>query len=149
MIYDKVDNIETYLGIDSNLDMAIREIQSGNYSNWKSGRHDLQGEDVFCNIVHLKTNREALWERHERYLDIHVVTEGSEIIRCSDYRLVPGWGSYDYEGDSALAPYSEEGIDVFLEPGWFLIVFPQDAHMPGLYNKTDFSDKVIFKVRVK
>lgn len=149
MIYDKLENIGTYKGVSGNLDRAIAEIQKGTFAHWEKGRHEIEGNDVFCNIVHLETKDEPAWERHEAYLDIHIVFNGRETIRCAEWHDVSDWGDFDADGDCALAPYSAGGIDFGLAEGWFLIVFPQDAHMPGKKNQTDYSDKAIFKVRVK
>ncbi|WP_022766619.1 YhcH/YjgK/YiaL family protein [Butyrivibrio sp. XPD2006] len=149
MILDRIENIGTYLGISRHLDIAIKEIQKGHYKNWDIGRHEIEGNNVFCNRVYLETKEENSWERHEEYLDIHIVIDGSEVIRYSECSYVNDWGEFDAKGDCALAPFSDTGIDLRINPGWFLIVFPQDAHMPGLRDDGEFSDKAIFKVCVK
>lgn len=148
MIYDKVSNVGTYLGINKNLDIAIHEIQNGSYQKWEEGHYEIEGTNVFCNVVHIKTKQESSWERHEKYLDIHIIRDGSEKIRHAEMGSVSGWEDYDISGDYAIAPYSTSGMDVVLKAGWFLIVFPQDAHISGLKYDSDISNKVIFKVKI-
>ena len=149
MIYDSIENAETYLGISSNLDRALQEIQKGAYLNWKNGRHMVEGEAVYCNVISLTYAKEGLWERHEKYLDIHISYEGNEEIRVADQREVDGWEPFNAESDSTTAAFSEKGIMFPMRKGSFLIVFPQDAHIPGLSSSAEDGRKAIFKVRIR
>ncbi len=147
MIYDRIENIGTYLGIHPNLDTAIRNIQQGSYAGWDSGRHEIDKENVFCNSVKINLSDKPNWERHEGYLDIHINMDGTEQIRCADISEVQNWSAFDAQNDCAVAPYSEDGICCSLKKGWFLIAFPQDAHMPGLKNGAESARKVIIKIK--
>lgn len=147
MIFDKVENIGTYLGINHNLDIAIREIQKGTYVSLDKGKHEIAGSDVYCNVVSLETKEQNSWERHEEYLDIHVIVDGAEKIRYAEKNAVCGWGPLDKEGDYSIAQYTTDGIELVLEQGWFFMAFPQDAHMPGIGTGT-ISNKAIFKVKM-
>ena len=148
MIYDKIENIETYLGINPNLDIAIHETQRGLYAGWDQGRHEIDGDNVFCNSVRINLSDEPSWERHEKYLDIHINLDGTEQIRCADVSDINDWTPFDENNDCAVAPFSTAGIICPMKRGRFLIVFPQDAHMPGIRNGADIGQKVIFKVHI-
>lgn len=147
MIYDRIENIGTYLGIHPNLDIAIRNIQQRLYINWDIGRHEIDKENVFCNSVSINMSDKPNWERHEGYLDIHINLDGAEQIRCTDISDIHNWSNFDVQNDCAIAPYSEKGICCPLDKSCFFIAFPQDAHMPGLNNKAMSGRKVIFKVK--
>ncbi len=148
MIYDRVENAKTYLGIHPNLDRALREIQKGTYKTWENGRNTVDGDSVFCNVVMMKYGQKPLWERHEGYLDIHINFEGTEGIRVADKNQVPDWEAFHPESDSAVAPFSEDGLVMPMKKDTFLIVFPQDAHMPGVGPDGGSGRKAIFKVRI-
>lgn len=148
MIYDHVDNINCYLRIDPNLDTVIREIQSGEYTAWESGRHDIKGNDAYCNVTTVKYTENPLWERHEKYLDIHINLEGTEQIQCENINMITDWSTYNPEGDYSTAPDTKTGTAMEMRKGMFLIVFPQDAHMPGLVKTAGQSRKVIFKAKL-
>ena len=148
MIYDKVENIESYLGMSPNLDAAILEIKEHYLEIWPAGRHEIKDDSIYCNVVHAETKNESVWERHKQYLDIHIVISGNEIIRCANFKDVNGWNEYNYIDDYSLAPFSSKGIDIPLIPGWFLIIFPQDAHISLLRNNSEYSDKKIYKVKI-
>ena len=148
MIYDKVINIGTYLGIHPNLDIAIREIQQKRYVEWDLGRHEIDKENVYCNSVKIELSNKPNWERHERYLDIHINLDGTEQIRCADVSDIKNWNTFSEQNDCAIAPYSTNGICCPIKKDWFLVVFPQDAHMPGVGEMGDSSRKAIFKVRL-
>lgn len=147
MIIDQVSNIRTYLGIHPNLDTAIRAIEEKQYLQWEPGRHEIDGNDVYCNAVRINYAKENIWERHEGYLDIHISLDGQESIRYCDRERVHGWSDYDPKGDCATAPFSEVGIVIPMTEGKFAICFPQDAHMPGLGEDGKSGRKVIFKVK--
>ena len=148
MIYDKIENINTYMGINPNLDIAIGIILDGAWQNLPEGRQELKGNDLYCNNVQIQTKTESIWERHEKYLDIQIVKKGDEIIRYTEWNEIQEWSDYDEKSDCATAPYCTKGIDMQMMPGWFMILFPQDAHMPGIRGSAQVSEKTIFKVRI-
>ena len=149
MIYDRIESAETYLGIHPNLDRALREIRKGAYTAWENGRHTVDGDKVFCNVISPAYRNESIWERHENYLDIHISFDGAESIRAADQNEITGWTPYDPAGDCATAAYSEAGVKLPMKKGWFLVVFPQDAHMPCLSAEAENGRKAIFKVQIK
>ena len=148
MIYDRVENAGSYLGISPNLDIAIRAIQDGTYLNREAGKHELAGDDVYFNVLSVSYKQENLWEYHKNYLDIQISLDGGEVIRCANKDEVEGWEAYITEKDAAFAPYSEKGLAFPMEKGRFMILFPQDAHMPGLGKPGKEEHKAVFKIRL-
>jgi len=117
----------------------------------EEGVHPIRGEDMYARLMQLKTKRkdEQPAEKHERYIDIHYVLEGEELI---------GWarddGSYrpeqPYDTDNDYALYGEiQGeTAIRLTPGMYMVLFPDDIHRPCLTD-TDVSDlkKIVVKVK--
>ncbi|MEL5894412.1 YhcH/YjgK/YiaL family protein [Bacteroides sp. GD17] len=112
------------------------------------GRIDIEGDDLFI----LNINPECIAEDeqplevHHKYIDVHILLEGSERIgwkAIEDVRheIKP----YDEEGDCAL--YKEQPtMWVDLCPGQFMIVYPEDPHAPVIGSGK--IRKLIAKVKI-
>ena len=94
------------------------------------GSHLLDGEKLKVNIVHTQTSprENGKYEVHRQYVDIHVPIRGTETIicRCNSDGLKQ-IGSFDTANDYVLFE-PECGLDCFLEPGYFLMLYPGEVH---------------------
>ena len=71
------------------------------------------------------------YEAHRRYIDIQLAVIGMELVRCQPLAQVTETIPYDEVYD--VARYADEpGVDTVIGEGYFLLVFPEDAHEPGL-----------------
>ncbi len=133
MIYDKMQNVSNYLGISETLDKAIAFIQSCDPKALNPGRNEISGDDLYCNRITTtaKASCDVLFEKHEVYIDIHVVISGEEYIELGyeeDFTLVS-----DYDKENDMSTYKGDGkAKVLLEPGKFCICFTQDVHKPAV-----------------
>lgn len=99
----------------------------------ENGRHDLT-EDIFANVMTYETKyrAEACFEAHKKYIDIQIIIDGSEIISTQPidtmhkYKCLTPFG----DGDTELYEVNSECIDNVLNKGDFIILYPEDAHMP-------------------
>jgi len=126
MIFDKLSHRDTYRDIPGLAPLLDYLAQA---QALPEKRVALQGDDVFVNPVSLVTRPEAdcRYEAHRRYADVHCVLTGREKIRVADIGTARPLGPFDPESDAGF--YDAEGGTVFcLEPGDFLVCFPQDAH---------------------
>lgn len=98
----------------------------------ETGRITLDGDNLFINNVNpqMVTAEEQVLEVHHRYLDVHIPLDKAEIIgikplvNCTNLK-----SEFNSEDDYAL--YSDKPTNYLtLQPGEFLIVYPQDAHAP-------------------
>ena len=93
------------------------------------GRIELDGDNLFINNSNptCVTADQQVLEVHRDYIDVHILLEGQESV---------GWKAledltqaYEKEGDCAL--YADRPTTyVTLQPGQFLIVYPEDPHAP-------------------
>ena len=149
MIVDSIENASMYLGINDNLDKAIKFITETDFSAMNTpSKYIIDGENVYASIneFQLKDISSAKAEMHNKYGDIHLVVEGEECIgwaKCDDLLC----GEYDEKKDYALL--DGEVSLLKLTPKSFMIVFPQDAHMPLIAGLKDKKvKKVIVKFRI-
>jgi biofilm protein TabA len=76
-----------------------------------------------------KLKEEGKWEAHRRYIDLQYVVKGMEGIGYGNIHHLKQ-GEYDTAKD--FLPLQGEGDLITLRSGSFVLLFPEDAHMPGM-----------------
>lgn len=149
MIIAKNQEALAYRGIHPNLDLALEHITPEFFARLGTQRIELKGDEVYCTKFTYSTvpDEEAFFESHRRYLDIHIMLEGSERIDLAspgDLEEEPG----RHEGDF-WAFHGKGRHTVVLSPGEFLVVFPDDAHKLKMQvDGPQTVTKAVFKVRI-
>ena len=127
---------------------AIEYIQTHDLNALENGKHILDGDNLYVNIVDsdMKTPQQARLEVHDKYIDIQMPLTAVETM---------GWKATN-ELKEPTAPYNpEKDITFFadkpttyvdVQPGEFAIFFPEDGHAPGI-AEGNFR-KVIVKVKI-
>lgn len=146
MIIDNIRNSELYNNVNENVKKALEFLKNTDFSDVDSKRFEIDGSKVYasCCTVNKKPVADASWEVHKMYGDIHMVVEGEE-----DF-------GYDYKVENSdNLPYNENGDYVYdsdngnivkLKAGDFIVVFPQEPHMPAV---TTNEDKTVKKIILK
>ena len=102
MIYDKIENIENYKGIDARLYRALEHIRNNDFSSAVAGGNEIDGQQLYYNFVEdAQTNplEKSSFEAHRVYADIHVDIEGEETVYISDISAMQAETEYDAAGD--------------------------------------------------
>lgn len=136
MIYDNITNSSIYKGINENLDKALDFLQSTDFSSFEPGKHDVDGDRIFINIISTQTKsvNDAFFEYHKSYLDVHFVIEGEEKILVSNVDSMINKTEFNHKDDYALQE-GETQAELILVKGKFCVVFPDDSHLPLIANK--------------
>lgn len=147
MIYDTLANLPLYKGIHANLDTAIDYLVSHDLSELANGRHTVDGDNVFINVMDAAYHAPGTgtFEAHRTYADIQISLTGDESIGWLPLSVFPDWDASEETGLFADCPPAEAIVP--MKKGTFVIVFPQDAHAPGLGEGA--GRKAVAKVRVK
>lgn len=139
------------LGLIAPAAARFLEEHANDLGSLKTGRYELDGADeAFVNIVVFTTKErdEAQFETHRIYADIHVPLQGEEIIEVKDAADLPDTTPYDEADDIAFQGNGALGAPCRLSPGAFLLVMPEDSHMPGVAaDKPAPLKKAIFKIK--
>ena len=131
MIYDHIKNINLYKGLTPAIDLALDYIASVT-ADVEIGTHllDLGVKAVVSEYTTSLVNAKG-YEAHRRYIDVQLALKGTELIRCKPLPQVTETIPYDEAKDAAR--YADcPGMDTIIGDGYFLLVFPEDAHEPGL-----------------
>ena len=150
MIYDTLEHIAAYRGLSANMDRAIELLQSTDFSTLAAGRYEVDGENVFFMIQEpeLRLEADAQFEAHRRYADIQLALTDGEIINCLPTQQVSRWLPFDEGKDIGFSDVEEKGVPMPLNAGQFMILYPQDAHMPCLKGCAEKTRKVVVKVKL-
>lgn len=114
-------------------------------------RYDIDGDNLYATVSEYITKNEedALYEAHRKYIDIQYVAAGRELIG-----IAPLSGkketleAYDDSRDIEFFTVSK-GENRPAIPDRFFILFPHDAHRPGLKDGENSPvRKIVVKVRV-
>lgn len=147
MIYDKLENIRTYKGLSPAWDAAINAIFDHIFADKPEGKYVLQGEQFYYSVQNAAYIRHGQWEAHRKYIDIQFSLTGDEICRCAAVTDLHDWQAYDAARDILFSGDTDSGVSIPLLKGWFIALFPQDAHMPCVpAGDAESGCKVVFKV---
>lgn len=132
MIHDRLENYHLY-----NLGPTFREafdfIKSVTVDT-EEKKYQLSGE-MFASIESYptKTHNRAAFESHQKYIDIQFTIKGAEKIGYASIKDLKVNKPYNEKADIIFY----ESPELFLSEvtnfeGYFTILYPEDAHMPGL-----------------
>jgi biofilm protein TabA len=94
-----------------------------------------------------KPRAEGFFESHQKYIDVQVVLEGSEVMEVAEQTRMQVSQPYQAERDLVLYQDTREASLLRMLPGEVALFFPTDAHMPGL--RVDANPVVVRKAVVK
>ncbi len=147
MIYDKIEKAGRYLGISQNMDRAIQYMMDTDLSSLEDGKHVIDGENVFVNVMEAVTKADKNeYEFHQEYYDIQIDIVGNEdIMFASQYQEITK--PYQKEGDIGFGICQCEAL-CHLGPARFAICEPGEPHLPGVAaeGKEDKIRKAVIKV---
>lgn len=148
MIVDHLSNAGRYAALGPRFKEAIDFLRTTDLNALEPGRYPLAGDALFVLVqgYHTKPQSEGFWEAHRRYIDLQFVVQGTERIGYAPLHRMQ-LESYDEQRD--LAVLKGEGDFLTLTDGCFMLLWPEDAHMPGLQaGQAGPVRKIVFKIAV-
>lgn len=149
MIYDKLDNIETYKGLSSDiyeglvyLRQVTPEIANGVY------QLNPRVKAIVSEYM-TKEDNENGYEAHHQFIDIQFPIRGREKVSCLPIDVLQEIKPYNESIDAAFYLATGRPIDMVIGNGYFAIFYPQDGHMPQLCSgKQEVIKKITLKVEI-
>lgn len=147
MIYDKLSNIAKYNFNNKGLSDAVMMVSCLDFTKIIPGYVATYDNFSISVKEYLSKPRETVkYELHRNAIDIHIILEGTEYVECTCIDELTIDEPYDEDKDIAFGS-AENNCSIRLKPGWFLICFPQDAHLVGAHEYSSCSiKKCIVKV---
>jgi len=148
MIFGRIENYQHNKGLSPLLKRAFDYIRATDMSILAAGHYAIDGNNLYAIISESATKPEAegTWEAHRRYIDLHYIIMGTERMGFAPVsRLKPG--VYDHNKDFLLLQGKGDFLTAY--EGDFIVLWPEDAHMPGIaVTGPSPVKKAVFKIRV-
>lgn len=148
MIFDRMERINLYKGLNANLDKLIDYVQSHNFAALAPGKNVVDGDSAWIgnNVAKLSPQGAEVYERHLEYIDLQIPIDAGEIIMVRPVEDL-SWPALDKETVFAPGP---AGTPLDLRPGTFAVFFPGDAHLCGISKDGQTQvRKLVGKARVQ
>ena len=129
---------------------ACSHIKGLDFDSLELGKHEVN-DDFYYIVQTYETKDPATtrYEAHEKYVDIQYLISGTEAIDIAPVTALEIDEPYDESKDACFLKKPERATKVVLTAGAYVILYPEDAHNPGLQvDKAMTVRKIVGKVRV-
>lgn len=150
MIYDNIKNIDRYEHLIPGIAEALLFLSKAT-PTLPEGRKELSGENyVNVDVYTTKQVNPVGYEAHRKYVDIQYLVEGKEDVLVRNLEELECTMPYDEQRDVAFYRATEgEPTRVRLDKGYFVILFPEDAHEPQhCVGEPMLVKKLVAKIRL-
>lgn len=133
MVTDRLTQAALYRPLSPRITAAFEYVAATDFTRLADGRHDVDRDRIFALVQRYTTKplADGRWEAHRRYIDLQVVVSGAERIGyVSSDQLTAE--PYD-EAKDLLWLSGPAGQTITVPAGHFMLLWPGDAHMPGLH----------------
>jgi len=131
MITDHVSRADVYTGLHRGFPDAFAFVKRGDLASLPPGTYEIDDRRVYALVQDYDTKlaAEGRWEAHRRYIDLQYVVSGAERFGCAPSgRMAAG----PYDEDTDMERPVGAGEFVTLLAGEFIVLWPGEAHMPGM-----------------
>lgn len=149
MVYDKIDNIETYKGLSEDIYEGLKFLKNAS-PDLACGVHEINPRvKAIVSEYETKAVNENGYEAHKKFIDIQYLLKGNEKNCCMPIELLKETKPYKEEIDAAFYEADVPAQELMIGDGYFAIYWPQDGHMPCMsVNKAGEVKKVVIKITV-
>lgn len=149
MIFDKIENLKLYKGMNQNLDTAIDFILSHDLDKLPLGRTEIDSDQVYINVMDAKAFpiEERNYEVHKNYMDIQIDLMGIERIDTGDITRTT-LRDYDETKDVGTAD-APDLASCIIGSGNFILCMAKEPHKPNIAVCEDtILKKAVCKVHI-
>ena len=149
MITDNLENVSLYFGLGERMKKGLEYLKSTDFQSMQDGKYEIDGKNLFVVVktYTTKLRQECRWEAHKEYIDIQYLAQGQELFGYACIQELNEATEYNEADDIYFL--DGQGETLLLKPERFLILWPQDAHMPEIAVTNPLPvKKVVVKVKV-
>ena len=146
MVLDSLDNLEKYVSLNPLFADVVEYIRKTDLAAHEPGKDIIKGDDLFVNYIVAKgkTPEEAKLETHNRMVDIQIPISCAETMGYTHRKDLP---EAEYNPDNDMTLYEGPAQQyITVNPGSFVIFFPQDGHAPCISTESRIQ-KLIIKIK--
>lgn len=134
--------------VKEKIEYAVAYINSLNLGELQAGRYDLS-DGIFYNVLEYMTKPadECRFESHKRYIDIQWIVNGSEKIFVADTSRLKVIVDYDEDKDIMFWESDGNCCYTVLTQNSYIVLYRDDAHMPGVcVAEPEKVKKIVIKI---
>ena len=148
MIIDRSENAALYYPLHPRFKQAFDYIAQIDIHTLPVGRHEIDNSMyVLVQEYTTKPKSEGKWEAHRRYIDLQYVVQGAEGM---GYANIHDLEQGEYMPEKDFLPLFGEAGQIALRSGYFVLLFPEDAHMPSMaLGESKPARKIVVKIAVE
>jgi YhcH/YjgK/YiaL family protein len=131
MLSDHLSRAHLYRLVHPRITRALDYLQQTDVATLTDGTYAIEGDEIFAIVQRYVTKplAQGRWEQHRRYIDLQLVVEGTERI---GYAPASRLQAEPYDAARDLQWLDGHGDFLTLAAGEFVVLWPDDAHMPGI-----------------
>lgn len=150
MVKDLLSLSDRYRSLGPRFVRAFDFAKTTDFASMADGTYPMDGPEGSNDVRALvqryttKLAPEGRWEAHRKHIDLQFVLTGEEHVGVVPIgRLV----AEPYDAEKDIMWLTGEGDRVTLRPGEFVLLWPEDAHMPAMAIDTPMPVlKVVIKI---
>lgn len=145
MIIDHIDRVKEYMDLGEGFSQALQFLSEHREGNLAEGRYEISKADyALVQAYQTKPIENCHFEAHKKYIDVQYMVSGIENI---GWALTEKLTEISFDEQKDYVKLTGKG-DLFpLSEGNFFILFPDDAHQPGiLIGESRPVKKIVLKI---
>ena len=148
MIIDTLDHLGLYSSLHPLFADVVDYLKNHDLQTMEPGKYPIKDKDLFLNlqVVRQRTMETAFLETHIQMIDIQLPLSCPETFGFTPLCDLP---EFQHDTDNDITKYGDTKPQTYVtvNPGQFVIFFPQDGHAPCILEKEEIK-KAIFKVKI-
>lgn len=146
MILGHIKDAHLYYGLNPYFKTAFRYLKNVTIKDFEKKRQDVDGPNFFLLYFDLegKGKNGVKLECHQKYIDIHFVFKGTDLIGYKETSSCTDVDTDEMEKNDYKLFNDKPVSEILVNEGYYAIVFPGDAHAP-LMGEDKFL-KVVAKI---
>lgn len=146
MIYDKIENLKLYFGMNEKFEAIAKFVAENDMKTLECGGYDV-AEGVKVSVSEYEPNTGGDFEAHRDYHDLQYAISGEEAIDVLPIDFAKN--STGYKPDiEFFTEQTAAATRVALVEGTFAFLAPADTHKPCIKMGTDKIKKAVFKIKI-
>ncbi len=149
MVADLLLHAHFYTSLGPRVTRALEYLITTDLESLAPGKHEIDGKKLFALVSDYTTKPESegRWEAHRYYLDLQYMVSGIERMGVAPAAYL---NETEYQADRDITWLEGGGDFLTFAAGQFMILWPGDAHMPGIaVNHPVKARKVVVKVAIE
>lgn len=152
MIKNSLKYTKNYYNLSNKIKLALEYLEKNDLKVFDNGRYDILGDDVYVNVQDYtsKPKTQGKWEAHKKYIDIQFMIKGTERIGVGEIDNYQTTEAYDESKDLEFLAVANDNYQfINMNENDFIILYPQDVHMPQIaMNTPSYVKKAVVKISI-